>query len=197
MSQPAENLRVRRTRKLLREALVGLIEERGFDHVTVGAITERAMVSRAAFYRNYRDKFHLVEQIFDEAMAQLQGSMDAEAEAAADGGERPALERWVAFFEHLDAYHRMYGALLGRKGSPWFAQRMRAALTDMVAPHFPPPENTVTPGLVPSVLSSMFVASITWWLEGERPVPPREIATRSAELAGAVIAEANSWRPPA
>ena len=27
------------------------------------------MVSRAAFYRNYRDKYQLVEQIFDEAMA--------------------------------------------------------------------------------------------------------------------------------
>lgn len=185
MSQPTENLRVRRTRKLLREALVDLIEQRGFDKVTVGNITERAMVSRAAFYRNYRDKFHLVEQIFDEAMAQLRGTMDAD--------ERPTLERWVAFFEHLDAYHRMYGALLGRKGSPWFAQRMRATLSDMAAPHFPPQENTATPGLVPSVLSSMFVASITWWLEGGRPVPPREIATRSAELAGAVIAEANGW----
>jgi AcrR family transcriptional regulator len=186
VSQPAENLRVRRTRKLLREALVVLIEERGFDRVTVGGITERAMVSRAAFYRNYRDKFHLVEQIFDEAMAQVRGTVDS--------GERPPLERWVAFFEHLDAYHRMYRALLGRNGSPWFAQRMRAALADMVAPHFPPPESTATPGLVPSVLSSMFTASITWWLEGGRPVPPREIATRSAELAGAVIAQAHAWQ---
>ncbi|MFI0899424.1 TetR/AcrR family transcriptional regulator [Streptomyces sp. NPDC020983] len=190
MSSPTENLRVRRTRKLLREALVDLIEERGFDQVTVGEITARAMVSRASFYRNYRDKYHLVEQIFDEAMAQVRGTVEAD--------EQPPLERWVAFFEHLDAYHRMYGALLGRRGSPWFAQRMRAALADMVAPHFPPPENSVAPGLVPSVLSSVFAASITWWLEGGRPVPPREIATRSAQLAGAVIAEANGWRagPP-
>jgi hypothetical protein len=79
----------------------------------------------------------------------------------------------------------------GRKGSPWFAQRMRAALADMVAPHFPPPEaDGAVPGLLPAVLSSMFAASITWWLEGGRPVPPREIAARSAELASAVIAQA-------
>lgn len=167
MSQPAENLRVRRTRKLLREALVSLIEERGFDQVTVGEITGRAMVSRAAFYRNNRDKFHLVEQIFDEAMAQVQGTMDSD--------QRPPLERWVAFFEHLDAYHRMYGALLGRKGSPWFAQRMRAALPDMVAPHFPPPENTVTPGLVPSVLSSK-EKSVAPWIGGTSGPPARAAA---------------------
>ncbi|MGP4112066.1 TetR/AcrR family transcriptional regulator [Streptomyces sp. 4N509B] len=187
MSQPVENLRVRRTRKLLRDALVDLVEERGFDRVTVSEITDRAMVSRAAFYRNYRDKYHLVEQIFDEAMARLEDSMGA------DG--RPPLERWSAFFEHLDAYHRMYGALLGRRGSPWFAQRMRAALADMVAPHFPPPRDESTPGLLPTVLSSMFAASITWWLENDRPLPPREVALRSADLAAAVIARANGWQP--
>ena len=69
MSQP--DVRVRRTRALLRQALVELIEDRGFDRVTVGDLTARAMISRAAFYRNYRDKYELVEQIFDEAMAEM------------------------------------------------------------------------------------------------------------------------------
>ena len=64
MSQQIQSLRQRRTQKLLREALIELIEEQGFDSLTVGEITERAMVSRAAFYRNYQDKYDLVEQIF-------------------------------------------------------------------------------------------------------------------------------------
>jgi AcrR family transcriptional regulator len=71
MTQKADNLRVRRTRMLLREALIALIEEKGFDAVTVGELTERALVSRAAFYRNYQDKYDLVEQIFEEAMDAL------------------------------------------------------------------------------------------------------------------------------
>ena len=53
MTQQVKNLRTRRTQKLLREALIALIEERGFDALTVGEVTEGAMVSRAAFYRNY------------------------------------------------------------------------------------------------------------------------------------------------
>src|SRR2546426_373079 len=68
MTQPVSNLRVRRTQKLLREALIELIEERGFEALTIGELTERAMVSRAAFYRNYQDKYDLVEQMFEEAM---------------------------------------------------------------------------------------------------------------------------------
>ena len=39
MAQAANNLSVRRTQKLLREALIELIEERGFDALTVGEIT--------------------------------------------------------------------------------------------------------------------------------------------------------------
>lgn len=69
VTQPKDNLRVRRTQKLLREALIELIEERGFEALTIGELAERAIVSRAAFYRNYQDKYDLVEQIFEEAIA--------------------------------------------------------------------------------------------------------------------------------
>src|SRR5581483_6724919 len=71
MTQQTKNLRLRRTQTLLREALIALIEERGFEALTIGEITERALVSRAAFYRNYQDKYDLVEQIFEEAKSDL------------------------------------------------------------------------------------------------------------------------------
>ncbi len=38
MTQPEKNLRLRRTQKLLREALIELIEERGFEALTIGSI---------------------------------------------------------------------------------------------------------------------------------------------------------------
>ncbi|MFJ9365068.1 TetR/AcrR family transcriptional regulator [Nocardia sp. NPDC101769] len=172
MSQP--NLRVRRTRALLREALVDLIEERGFDRVTVGELTARAMISRAAFYRNYRDKYQLVEQIFDEAFAEL----------TAAGSDRPPGQRWQEFLAHIDAYHRLYGALLGRRGSPWFADRMRAALAAMVSEHLPGQGGDA---LASAVVSAMFMQSIVWWLDHDRPYPPAELAERSASLIGAVL----------
>src|SRR5215203_4321316 len=124
MSQQ-KNLRLRRTQKLLREALVELIEERGFDALTVGEIAERAMVSRAAFYRTYRDKYDLVEQIFEEAMSALLA-------AIGDLGRDHPAEIWVTFFEHIAEYERLYHALLGKKGSPWFVRKMRAALAGLV-----------------------------------------------------------------
>jgi AcrR family transcriptional regulator len=184
VSQP--NVRVRRTRALLRQALVELIEDRGFDRVTVGGLTSRAMISRAAFYRNYRDKYDLVEQIFDEAMAEMTADED---------GTRSPGQRFADFLGHIDTYHRLYGALLGRKGSSWFADRMRKALAAMSSEHLP---GRNADGLVPSVVSAMFVQSILWWLEHDRPCPPEEIASQSSRLIRAVIqtAAGESRRPP-
>src|SRR5579885_1585935 len=125
MTQSADNLRVRRTKLLLREALIALIEERGFEALTIGELTERAMVSRAAFYRHYQDKYDLVEQIFEEAMSSLLNEIG-------DLGQEHPAEVWVKFFEHIVQYERLYRALLGRKGSPWFVRKMRASLADLV-----------------------------------------------------------------
>ena len=196
MTQLASNLRVRRTQKLLREALIELIEERDFEALTIGEITERAMVSRAAFYRNYQDKYDLVEQIFEEAMSAL---LSAVGEL---GREHPP-EMWVKFFEHIAEYERLYRALLGKKGSPWFVRKMRASLADLVKerghlPHGPDtsirPAHTFADEFVPDLVSTLFVEAITWWLEQGRPYTPKEIATRTALLAYALFKEARTWQ---
>ncbi len=196
MTQPVSNLRVRRTQKLLREALIELIEERGFEALTIGELTERAMVSRAAFYRNYQDKYDLVEQIFEEAMSAL-------LNAVGDLGREHPPEIWVTFFEHISEYERLYRALLGRKGSPWFVRKMRAALSGLIKergrlPHGPNsadrPVHTFSDEFVPDLVSTMFVEAITWWLEQGRPYTPKEIATRSALLASVLFKEASAWQ---
>ena len=195
MTQSAGNLRVRRTQKLLREALIELIEERGFEALTVGELTERAMVSRAAFYRNYQDKYDLVEQVFEEAMGALLGAVREL------GQEHPA-SVWVKFFEHIGEYDRLYRALLGSKGSPWFVRKMRARLADLIKergrlPHGPDasahPVHTFSDEFVPDLVSAMFVEAITWWLEQGKPYSPREIATRTARLSSALFREASTW----
>ena len=173
MSRP--DVRVRRTRTLLRAALVELIEDRGFDRITVGELTSRAMISRAAFYRNYRDKYDLVEQIFDEAMAEM---TDTEDDTRSPG------QRWAGFLRHIDTYHRLYRALLGRNGSPWFADRMRNALAAMSTAHLP---GRTADDLVPSIVSAIFVQSIVWWLEHDRPYPPDRMAEQSSDLIRAVF----------
>ncbi len=200
MTQKADNLRVKRTKILLREALIALIEERGFNTLTVGALTERAMVSRAAFYRSYQDKYDLVEQIFEEAMSTLFHAIGE------FGREHPA-DVWIRFFEQIAQYDRLYRALLGKKGSPWFVQKMRTRLAELIkehgslggahgpsmsehAAHLAHPFSDT---FVPDLVAAMLVEAITWWLEQGQPYTPKELATKTALLASAVFREASTW----
>lgn len=192
MTQPVNNLRVRRTQKLLREALIELIDQRGFDALTVGEITERAMVSRAAFYRNYQDKYDLVEQIFTEAMQALFKAV-SEPETA----HSPQI--WVRFFEHIADYDQLYRALLGRKGSRWFVLKMRASMVDLLKefgrlPLTDRPIYPIADEFIPNLLATMVVEAITWWLEQEKPYASQEIANRCVLLAGAILKETSTWQ---
>jgi len=196
MSQQVKSLRLRQTQMLLREAFIGLIEKRGFEALTVGEITERAMVSRATFYRNYQDKYDLVEQIFEE-------STQALFSAVSEPGTEHPPQIWVKFFEHIAEYERLYRALLGRKGGPWFVLKMRGLLIDLLKvyerhPVWQPaagrPIYPASDELVPDLVATMFVEAITWWLEQGRPYTPQEIAKRCALLVSAIFKETSTWQ---
>jgi len=198
MSQPANDLRVKRSQKFLREALINLIEEKGFDALSVGEISARAMVSRATFYRIYQDKYDLVEQIYAEANQAL---LDAVSES---GTEHPP-RNWTRFFEHIAEYERLYRTLLGRNGSPWFVAKMRVSLAELIKgyeqhPHLQAAARAREPLLsdyVRDVLSTMMVETITWWLEKGRPYSPKEMAWRCASLASAIFTETSAWQSSA
>lgn len=58
------DLRIQRTQKSIKQAFFDLIEEEGFDHISVKDITARAMISRNTFYLHYSDKFDLLNKIW-------------------------------------------------------------------------------------------------------------------------------------
>jgi AcrR family transcriptional regulator len=58
--------RIRRTHQRLGSALVGLIQEKPIDEVTVQEVLDRAAVGRSTFYLHFRDKNDLLlSQLFD------------------------------------------------------------------------------------------------------------------------------------
>jgi AcrR family transcriptional regulator len=195
LSQLNNDLRVKRSQKLIREALIDLIEERGFDALSVREITERAMVSRATFYRLYQDKFDLVENIYSDAIQALYDSVSE------SGLEHPP-QIWTRFFDHITEYDRLYCALLGPKGSPWFVLKMRSSLAKLVEeyeqnPHFLPKAQAREPLLIDYVrdmIATMMVETITWWLEKDRPYSSKEMAWRCATLAYSIFNETSTWQ---
>lgn len=63
-----EDLRIKRTHKLLRDAMFSLLETNSFDDITVVDICDKAMVHRATFYTHFKDKHDFMEYVAKEKL---------------------------------------------------------------------------------------------------------------------------------
>jgi AcrR family transcriptional regulator len=70
-----EDLRVQRTKHILREAIAKLLEHNELKDISIQQISEQAMIYRTTFYSHYSDKYDLLE---DYLMVTWQEEMDIE-----------------------------------------------------------------------------------------------------------------------
>lgn len=67
-SFPQERLdpRVKRTRELIQRSFVEIVDEKGFNSISVQDITARAGINRATFYAHFPDKYALLDYAIGE-----------------------------------------------------------------------------------------------------------------------------------
>ncbi|WP_165422854.1 TetR/AcrR family transcriptional regulator [Ktedonosporobacter rubrisoli] len=63
--------RIERTRQLLRQASIEILQEKGFQATSVQEIAERANLNRGTFYAHFPDKYALLESLVRERFEQL------------------------------------------------------------------------------------------------------------------------------
>jgi AcrR family transcriptional regulator len=193
--------RIERTREALRAALMALIEEKGFDAISVQDITERARLNRATFYLHYRDKQDLLirtsEAAFDLLVAEA-GPIDRGNLAF----EKPP-QQVVILFQHLAKHRDFYRVVLGRSGVPALVARMREYLVTFTQQHIVS-LHTLYPAAVP-ILDDMFISEyvagallsiIIWWLDNDLPHTPEYIADRFGWLSVAGTYKMLGIEPP-
>lgn len=69
MKEKQEYRSSRRSRRLIREAFLELLEERDLDKITVVDIVNRADVTRSTFYVHYPDIYGIIEEIQNEIIS--------------------------------------------------------------------------------------------------------------------------------
>jgi len=178
---------VRRTQRQLRDALVELILERGWDAVTVRDVCERADVGRSTFYVHFADKENLLLSGFDE----LHGAL---AELARDA-KVP-----FAFAEPLLAHAlenvRLFQAVVGRQAGHQVQWRFRDLLVtllgqELVGRKLPAAARPWTARF----LAGGFLEQLTEVLEGAGTARADVLAARFRRLALGVLAVARTESP--
>ncbi len=95
------NARSRRTRAQLLEAARAVLEQDGFDALTMTAIADRAGVTRRAVYLHFPSRADVVDALFD-FVAEAEGLHDSLQRVWDADDAAAALDAWA---RHLSRYH--------------------------------------------------------------------------------------------
>jgi AcrR family transcriptional regulator len=173
-----------RTRNALREALVHLITERGWDDIAVQDVCERANVGRSTFYSHFSNKDALLVGSLEDLRAELQrraGAVPRRAESAGSAAS-PRFRFALGLIEHAHDQRKLFRCIIGRRSGYVVQQRFREMVIRLVADELPASCGKLPRAAAARWLAAGFVELAAWWVEQRSPMPPAELAALFDEL---------------
>ena len=67
-----ESNKRKKTKKMIEQAMVHLLEKKRFEHLSTVELTQEAGISRSSFYTHYKDKYDLIERYQQGLFQQLE-----------------------------------------------------------------------------------------------------------------------------
>jgi AcrR family transcriptional regulator len=158
--------RVRRTRGAILAALAGLMQEKGYDAVTVADIIDRADIGRSTFYTHFTDKRHVLDASLGELATFLRGQRTATPNQIFGFS--------LALFEHAHEQRPLLRALLGRRGSAVVRRRIETILAELVREEIGTSTDdaaTVPAEIIVDYVVGAYMALLARWLDDDRYSP--------------------------
>jgi AcrR family transcriptional regulator len=196
MANKRPDRRIGRTRRALKDSLTMLVLEKGYDAVTVEEITQRADLSRTTFYLHYRDKDELLLESVDQMVNDLIQQI-TQLPVAAWGREglagdlaSPSENPVQLIFEHAALNADLYRVILRVEGAFKALERLRETISSsavgVLQITMQQEGLQLNPQVPLEVFSNYFAAAllgtITWWLEGDMPYKPTQMAENFQKL---------------
>lgn len=179
-----DDRRVQRTRRALREALVVLILERGWEGFSVQDVCDRADVGRSTFYTHFADKEELVGGSFDDLRRALRAQLAASGRPGPLGFSR-------GLIEHAHEQRRLFLAVVGKKSGHLVQRRFRELVLGLVREDL---DSLLAPGPrrdpVVAFVGGAFIEVLTWSLEAKSSMSAEQVDALFHELVEPVLATA-------
>lgn len=167
MGKKVLDRRIQRTRRLLQNALLELILEKGYDEVTVQNVIDRADVGRSTFYAHFRDMEELLLSQFEDMREQFDRLLRS----------MPDENPWnlpLLMFQHAQGHHELYKALVGKKSGNIVMNHLNGYLSARMREHLKMAMSdkgtaTIPAEILAHYLVSSLMALMTWWLDHDLP----------------------------
>ena len=183
MEKKTADRRVQRTRRMLQEALVELILEKGYEKITVQDIIDSADVGRSTFYSHFVDK----EDLFLSGFEAMKTTFEEHIGDSAATSQSP-WEVIEKMFEHARSHQHVYKTLAGKQGGRIAMSHLEDYLTQVMSGHLRPAvssaEDAIPSEVVARFAVGAFMSMLTWWLDNDLPCTARRAADMYRQLAG-------------
>lgn len=167
--------RVKRTRRLLRDALVSLILKKDFASITIKEITGRAEVAYITFYRHYESLDQLLMEVLDEGVAELMTHI----ETLAKQPDTSALEtEGRLIFEYIGRKADLFRILLKSQSVTRIRRKVVRNIAAVFQKSCVPLErlrNQTTIEMASNHIATSLLSLIEWWLGNNMKPSPTEM----------------------
>ncbi|MBM7564013.1 TetR/AcrR family transcriptional regulator [Paenibacillus sacheonensis] len=179
--------RVLRTRQLIRDAFIDLLQEVELEKISVNRIAERATINRVTFYLHYKDIQDMLEKMADDMIQEIKVILgEVSSRSAAMDKDGTVMSKVL---EHIAANSKFYKVLLASKRIPVFTDRLTQLMLEVITararhPELAPPAAALGVPVDIAVWygSSAFIGTIVWWLRNDMPYTPQYLAKQLALL---------------
>lgn len=184
------DLRVKRTNKMIVEAFIRLVEEKGFEQVTVQDIAEEAMINRATFYAHYKDKQDLYERIFDLAIEAFTSVLSPTDLLQGNRLRVKQIEFLMThIYQNIQKNSKFYLTVMDGASMEILRKKIADILYDQYAHIFDRLKITENDIEVPmdfiiEYMTSIFIGTLHWWLTTDSDMTPNHLAKLVIKLVG-------------
>jgi len=183
MLKTTKDRRSIRTKKMIRDALSKLIEEKGFNSISITDLTTKADINRGTFYLHYMDKYDLLEKSENEILEEIQDKtkdIDSIDLVSIVSLNKP-IPFMIKLFEYFKENAIFLKAILGPKGDPIFQSKLKRLIQinlfeGKVLRAFNPDNMLVPAEYFVSYVLSAHLGVIQKWLETGLKEPPEKMA---------------------
>lgn len=134
VTEKKEDRRVRRTKKLLIQALTELMQQKPVKEITVKELTDLADMNRGTFYLYYKDIFDMLEKTEDMMFEALDSITSVHKNDAAELKTKPLL---LDVFRFIEENQEIIRVLLSPHGDMIFLHRLYEVIRQKCLEAFP------------------------------------------------------------
>jgi AcrR family transcriptional regulator len=167
-----EDLRVRRTYKLLFEALTSLLKESPFEKISVTDICARAMVHRTTFYKHFQDKHELLRW----GVKELQKDYNAHTPTNEDFNSPQQYYREIIrrVFDYFAENQKLFAAILVNNENSSFISMFYQLVEEDITAKLEYFQNegakhTIPIPVVANFRAGALMSLLKWWVVNDLP----------------------------